>query len=52
MLIFRFMLLFGGRDRLALHTLIFKKHIIFLTWCIAAGPLFKLCLERSVLATE
>ena len=52
MQIFRFMLLCGDPSRIHLHTLIFKKHIIFLIWFIAAAPLYTLCLERTVLATE
>ena len=52
MLIFRFILLFGGPSRIGLHTLIFRKHIIFLKCCISAALLYTRCLERTVVATE
>ena len=50
MLIFKFILLFGGLGLIGLHTLIYKTHIIFLILCIAAEFIFTLCLERSILA--
>ena len=37
MLIFTFILVFWSPSRIGLHTVIFKKHIIVLIWCIVAA---------------
>ena len=52
MLIFRFVIVFRGYIKIGLHGLISKKQHIFVVLHIAAAPLFTLCVEFSVLATE
>ena len=37
---FRFILLFGCHSRIGSYTLNFKKHIIFIIWCIVSASLF------------
>ena len=48
----RFVLLFGGLTRTGLHTLITENTLFFSDGSLLQRPLYTLCLERTVLATE